>query len=1025
MTPLFDIDDGENFSLFLEIATVFSLLAGVLVFRYLGIGSHGLCGAQPSKKRLSTGKSCAHVAQPCGEKCSTWLKTMEAELSAGNSLAAVDVWRKSGSNSASSVAVIRLAAQALLDASPGTLVGELIDHLADQLEAQHRSLASAVLDVVARSGKVELLAPLVEGLCSRLRMRPSRDMHESVTGGYAFAGNEVGLAAHMARMRKAGEALSARGQLLVLRGLFRHDRADGAVAAAKDMVAAGFTLPAFVPVELARCLCRAGRAAEVLGWSGRDGFALSAEAIELVAEHCQRQSDGAVAAGLWEASQREKVNLSSRARESILKVLVACGDERAFEAFDAMQLAGSPITEGFCMCLLAKGAESKFLPFAKVVAAYARRNLKMSVALYSAQMKVYAYSNMYIQACGLYDELKADGHEPDQPMVSCLMRFAAACGRSDLTEELASKNPSFDSSGFMARLRVAAQERNVVAACDVIEKMKASSHAPDTAAYNCALDVCAVAGDVRRARMLLDEMRSPRGKAKPDIITYNTVLKALAASKNIHEAKYLLKEMHAAMVPPNDVSYNIIVNMAATSGNLEAAWDAVDAMTKEGIKVDPYTLATLMKAVKRSKDQRDVRAVFDFLDRSGIEVTVDEVLLNTVLDVCVQNKEKQRIQAILASLSASALQPAVHTYGMLIRAHAALRQTSRCRELWQEMVVMRSLKPNTVALGCMLDALVNDTAVEEAVDLLRTWKNVVGPNAVMYSMLFKGFAAARQSGRAMELLAEMRSDGVPLSTALYNSLIDVQARLGDTAAIKRLRASMNEDGCEPDDFTTSLVVKAYCAGGYLTSAFEVFRLAYGGRRVAGDTVTFNTLLDGCVRHGDFRSAEELLERLVEFRIRPTNFTVGIIIKMYGRQRDLSRAFGAAENMPRLYGFTLNVQSRTCLMGACLMNDDLDRALKVFAGFKSSGVSADAKAYTSLITGAARLGSFELAVRLCEEGFRLHARDMETSVLHQLTRTLAKAGQTEVLSIPLLQLLCASGVPVADISSKFVDAARRR
>ncbi len=63
-------------------------------------------------------------------------------------------------------------------------------------------------------------------------------------------------------------------------------------------------------------------------------------------------------------------------------------------------------------------------------------------------------------------------------------------------------------------------------------------------------------------------------------------------------------------------------------------------------------------------------------------------------------------------------------------------------------------------------------------------------------------------------------------------------------------------------------------------------------------------------------ADELLEDMETFQIAPMNFTLGILVKMYGRRRQLEKAFEVVQTLPRRHGFVANAQVRTCLMGAC-------------------------------------------------------------------------------------------------------------
>ena len=66
--------------------------------------------------------------------------------------------------------------------------------------------------------------------------------------------------------------------------------------------------------------------------------------------------------------------------------------------------------------------------------------------------------------------------------------------------------------------------------------------------------------------------------------------------------------------------------------------------------------------------------------------------------------------------------PSVHTYGSLIKAYSSLKRIDGCWELWSEMVDYRAMVPNEITIGCMLDALVCNRQVEQAVALLQRWK---------------------------------------------------------------------------------------------------------------------------------------------------------------------------------------------------------------------------------------------------------------------------------------------------------------
>merc|ERR1719460_1499519 len=129
------------------------------------------------------------------------------------------------------------------------------------------------------------------------------------------------------------------------------------------------------------------------------------------------------------------------------------------------------------------------------------------------------------------------------------------------------------------------------------------------------------------------------------------------------------------------------------------------------------------------------------------------------------------------------------------------------------------MQPNEIVLGCMLDALVCNGNVEDAVTLLSQWKSRIVPNTVMYSTIIKGFANNRQSTRALDMWKEMCELGLTFNTVVYNALIDSQARVGAMDSVSKLVTSMEGHGCSPDGITYSTIVKGYCIKGDIDKAF--------------------------------------------------------------------------------------------------------------------------------------------------------------------------------------------------------------
>jgi len=933
-------------------------------------------------------------------------KKIDADTSLGRFHDVVASWREVKSDGPTRIDTLKQVAQAFAKVEPSGMT-EIVDHIiAHPAELAHPRAASCILDAVARSGQVSIMHEVAESF-RQINIPFTPQIYEVLLGGYAAVGDEEQVGLVCKEICAKGQTPSARGYSLAIKGLLKHNLLDGAIILVKDMRQAGFFVPPFAVTLMLSLASQKGRVADVFE-KVKDDVTLSAEAVVCIFDHCLKLNDVELARSVEKLALDSKVPLLVGAYDALLKLYTMVGDNHAVDLFAGMQKSGCHISEGLCVGLLARCAEKKFLCFAEEIVRFCRGRQGMTVYVYSALMKVYAHSGHYDKACDLYEQILADGLEPDLMMYGCLMKFAAECGRTGLSRQLSEKAPSLDIQNYMSLIRAAGRDRDVKQAFAVLKRLKDSGVRLDVGAYNCVLDVCASTGDMEGALALVQEMREI---GSLDIITYNTLLKGYCSKRDTRSAKALLQEMIREGQNPNDISYNLLLNAAVSAGDFSEAWNTVEVMQRNGF-VDHYTVSIMMKAMKKVQNSKHLKRALELLTSTGIKACSDEVLLNTVVEACTRNKDREYLEQILDEFTASGLRPSVSTYGSLIKAAGVLKQVDRCWKLWKEAVDERKLDPSEIAMGCMLDALVCNGCLEDAVGLFDQWKSSLTPNTVMYSTLAKGFATARHSSRAMDLWHDMRTRGIRVNTVVCNALIDSQARCGCIDEITQIVSAMEADGCKPDVITFSTIMKGYCVKGDLDKAYDVFRSTQETGLVT-DAIIYNTLLDGCLRHNRPDLADQLVVDMEKHNITPSNFTLGILVKMYGRRHQLDKAFNIANSLSTRHGFETNFQVKTCLIAACINNRAIDRALKVFKELKAQN-GADYKAYGVIIAGCVRYRRFAEAVALVEEAYGVQegvshgglpaGQMLESDRLEQLLHALAQQGLMESIGHPLLKKL---------------------
>jgi pentatricopeptide repeat protein len=273
--------------------------------------------------------------------------------------------------------------------------------------------------------------------------------------------------------------------------------------------------------------------------------------------------------------------------------------------------------------------------------------------------------------------------------------------------------------------------------------------------------------------------------------------------------------------------------------------------------------------------------------------------------------------------------------------------------------------PTEATFAAMVDACVSNGAVDDALDVFRSMKAQIPDFATpsgIYLALIRVLAQRKETAKAMEVYADMRASRVQPSLATFNALIDVCARQGDVDRASQLFRDMCSLGVSPDLITYSTVIKGYCVQGDLEQAIQLFTLMRK-RGIHPDAILFNSILDGAARKQMTSLVEQVLGDMEGCGIAPSNFTLSILVKLYGRSQDLDTALRHVETMSAKYGFVANDQVYTCLVAACANCGRMAQAYEVFRKL----ASPDAKAFTTVINGALKHNDVSGALQFLERG----------------------------------------------------------
>lgn len=480
--------------------------------------------------------------------------------------------------------------------------------------------------------------------------------------------------------------------------------------------------------------------------------------------------------------------------------------------------------------------------------------------------------------------------------------------------------------------------------------------------FNALLDACVECKDAKAAELLLEEA-SAAGMA--DVVTYNTFIKAHLQGGDLHRAHEAVATMRKLGFQPNIVTFNELVH-ATIKSDLEAAWSLVAEMGSCGLRPNHITCSILLKSIQPNSRASDVERALAVVDAMGNEV--DEVLLSSVLEACVRSGRSDLLVKQLRRLGGSKRVEVkgAQTYGSIIRAFGVIRDVEGAWGAWKDMKA-RNVAMTSITLGCMVEAVAANGNPDEGLQLIReamdSSQHRALVNAVIYCSVLKGFSHQKNFPRVWEVYEEMRSEKMQFSIVTYNTLVDAMARSGEISRALPLLEEMAKDGIEPNIITFSAMIKGYCQENKLDSAFKLMEHMKKSLQLRPDEITYNTLLDGCARQGLFDRGMAVLEDMQAAGVRPSNFTLSVLVKLASRGGKLERAFGLCDELSKQYRLRLNVHVYSNLVQACTMHGDLPRGLEVLERMLRERVLPDARTYTLLLRSCVSNGSAEDAAGL--------------------------------------------------------------
>ena len=371
-----------------------------------------------------------------------------------------------------------------------------------------------------------------------------------------------------------------------------------------------------------------------------------------------------------------------------------------------------------------------------------------------------------------------------------------------------------------------------------------------------------------------------------------------------------------------------------------------DDVTASELEPDGAAYTAAAAAFLAADDEASAEALTRAMRRRGVDVSAR--LYNVFIAHEGHKKNVQGVRAVERAMATTRVRPNAATHGARVAAYC------RCGDIESAARALNSgradpdarRRPTVRAYTALVQAYARDgnvEAIDATLALMRG--DGVAPNCHTYTVAVDGLVErgdARGTVEAERFVRDMRVAGIEPSVVTYNCL---------------LKGVLRTSSCGSRDDANATKPKR--VGGF--SRAERVLEEMRARGVSPTVVTYNTLIDACVSHGEpAESMFKVLSALVRDGHRPDVVTYTTLLKHFGKRGDAVAARWLMREMEADANVRVDASAVNALVDALCRGGRTREATEVASAMmrddrSDATLRPDANTYGALLDGFARVG----------------------------------------------------------------------
>ncbi|KAG6404439.1 hypothetical protein SASPL_136687 [Salvia splendens] len=507
-----------------------------------------------------------------------------------------------------------------------------------------------------------------------------------------------------------------------------------------------------------------------------------------------------------------------------------------------------------------------------------------NVRTYTILIDALCSSDRRLDALSLFEEMKEKGCKPNVHTYTVIINGACRDGMFDDARKL-------------------------------LGTMLDNSLIPSVVTYNALINGYCKKGKVDAAFEIFNLMKS--NNSTPNVRTYNELISGFSEQKQVHKAMALLGKMLEQKLSPDLVTFNLLVYGQCKQGDIDSAFRLLRLMEENSIVPDQCTYGPIIVAL---------------CDKGSVDKALD----------------------IFESLKGMGIKANEVTYTALISGFCNAEKVDFALQLFRRMSTEGFL-PNSYTYNVVIKGLCKVNKLSEALSYLEKMLDIgMKPTIVTYSIVIEQMLKEFEFDRAYKVLNHMVAMGCKPDVCTYTSFLLAYCNQGMLKEAEDVKAKMKEEEVRPDLMAFTVLIDGYGRSGFLNLAFSTFKSMIAAGCEPSD-YTYSVL----IKH---LSQEKLVDRRdgVDQEFKPISGSVNIADIWKIMEHDT--ALKLFENMEK-YGCAPNIKTYNALITGLCRERRFEEAWRLVDHLKQRGMSLNEDMYNKLVDCCCNLKMYKEAVDL--------------------------------------------------------------